>query len=304
VPVLDLVLRNGRLCAGTYGRGVFDFVLPQGPSIAVHLEHGLSFGTVCSGPEFLTLHVFNVGRSDLIVSSVQRLTGSTSFGVLPTPATPVLVAAGEDIEFSIAYTPSTSAGPETATIRITSNDPNAPTVDLSATGRAGVSRLVTAIADGGNFGRACLGSFAEETLTIDNAGDCVLRVSGITSSSAEFVAPGVASLPIVVAPGASTTLPLRFAPTSLGIKAATFTISSNDPSGARAIAVSGEAPAPRLGLMIADAGSFGAVCRGEFRDLALTLFNGGRYTLSVTGITATDTEEPGQQIGDHHRHQR
>src|SRR5262249_54765424 len=140
VPVLDLVLRDGRLSAGTYGRGVFDFALPQGPSIAVNLEHGLSFGTVCTGPEFLTLHVFNVGQGDLIITSVQRLMGSTAFVVLPMPATPVLVAAGEDIEFSIAYTPTAGAGVEIATIRITSNDPFAPQVDLSATGRAGVPR--------------------------------------------------------------------------------------------------------------------------------------------------------------------
>lgn len=296
VPVLDLVLRNGRLGAGTYGRGVFDFVLPSGPSIAVHLEHGLSFGTVCSGPQFLTLHVFNVGRGDLIVSSVQRLMGSTAFTVLSTPATPVLVAAGENIEFSVAYIPTAGAGLETATIRITSNDPGAPQVDLAATGRAGVPRLVTAVADAGNLGRACLGGFVEETLTIDNAGDCVLRVASITSSSAEFLAPGVASYPIVIAPGASTEVRLRFAPTSLGVKSATFSISSNDPAGIRTVAVSGEAPAPRLGLMIADAGSFGPVCRGEFRDLDLTLFNGGRCTLSVTGIASSASEFLAPQI--------
>ena len=290
VPVLDLVLRNGRLSAGTYGRGVFDFVLPQGPSIAVHPEHGLSFGTVCDGPQFLTLHVFNVGKSDLTIFNVQRLMGSTAFAVLSTPATPVLIAPGEEIEFSVVYIPSTGAGLETATIRITSNDPGAPQVDLAATGRAGVPRLVTAIADAGNLGHACLGSFAEETLTIDNAGDCVLRITNITSSSAEFLSPGVVSYPIVVAPGASTEVRLRFAPTSFGIKSATFSILSNDPAGVRTVAVFAEAPAPRLGLMIADEGSFGAVCRGEFRDLGLTLFNGARCTLSVTGITSSAPE--------------
>jgi photosystem II stability/assembly factor-like uncharacterized protein len=296
VPVLDLVLRNGRLSAGTYGRGVFDFALPQGPSIAVNLEHALSFGTVCTGPEFLTLHVFNVGRGDLIITSVQRLMGSTGFVVLPTPATPVLVAAGEDIEFSIAYIPTAGAGVEIATIRITSNDPCAPQVDLLAIGRAGVPRLVTLIANAGSLGPACLGSFAEETLTIDNAGECVLRITNITSSSPEFFAPGVATYPIVVAPGASTEVRLRFTPTSIGSKSATISISSNDPAGVHTVAISGEAPAPRLGLMLADAGSFGAVCRGDFRDLDLSLFNAGRCTLSVTGITSSDAEFAPPQI--------
>src|SRR5262249_12578604 len=72
VPVLDLVLRNGILRAGTYGRGVFSFVKPSGPAIAVSLEHGLAFGTVCQGPQYLTLKIFNVGAQDLVITSVQR----------------------------------------------------------------------------------------------------------------------------------------------------------------------------------------------------------------------------------------
>ncbi len=49
VPVFDLALRNGILRAATYGRGAFEFVRPQGPSIAVNLENDLEFGTVCQG---------------------------------------------------------------------------------------------------------------------------------------------------------------------------------------------------------------------------------------------------------------
>src|SRR5262245_24018811 len=76
VPVFDLVLRNGRLRAATYGRGVFEFIRPQGPSIAVNLENNLAFGTVCQGPQYLSLEIFNVGKSDLVINSVQRLMGS------------------------------------------------------------------------------------------------------------------------------------------------------------------------------------------------------------------------------------
>ena len=39
----------------TYGRGVFAFVKPTGPAIAVDLEDNLAFGTVCQGPQYLTL---------------------------------------------------------------------------------------------------------------------------------------------------------------------------------------------------------------------------------------------------------
>ena len=99
------------LRAATYGRGVFEFMMPAGPAIAVGLEDGLAFGTVCSGPHYLTLTVSNVGTADLAISNVERLVGSADVTVLPTPATPLIIAPGEDIDFIVVYTPSQSGRP-------------------------------------------------------------------------------------------------------------------------------------------------------------------------------------------------
>jgi hypothetical protein len=60
---------------------------------------------VCSGPQFLTLEITNVGVSDLIINSVQRIFGSNDFTVLANPATPLVLAAGEEIDFTIEYLP-------------------------------------------------------------------------------------------------------------------------------------------------------------------------------------------------------
>ena len=57
----------------------------------------------------LTIKVYNVGVTDLVITSVQRLMGSTDFTVLANPATPLSLAAGEDIEFTVAFSP-TGAG--------------------------------------------------------------------------------------------------------------------------------------------------------------------------------------------------
>ena len=88
--MFDLVFHQGELRAATFGRGVFSFVKPTGPVIAVGLEDNLAFGTVCAGSsDYLTIEVSNVGVKDLIVTSVQRLMGSSDFTVLSTPATPL-----------------------------------------------------------------------------------------------------------------------------------------------------------------------------------------------------------------------
>jgi hypothetical protein len=85
-------------------------------------------------------------------------------------------------------------------------------------------------------------------------------------------------------------VPIRFQPTSFGPKAATITLFSNDPAGARTVSVSGFAPAPRLVLVIADSGSFGNCCVGSLKDEPLTLSNSGRCNLTVTNITSSSAE--------------
>ncbi len=290
VPVLDLVIRNGLLRAGTYGRGIFSFVKPAGPAVAVSLEHDLAFGAVCQGPQYLTCTVFNVGAQDLIIDSVQVLMGSPNFSVLSTPATPLAIPPGEDIEFTVMYQPVAPGSFDIATIRIASNDPGAPFVDLTATGFAGVPTLASAIADGGDFGNVCVGSFADEGLTFTNSGMCPLWIFDISSSSSEFVVPSVEFFPLLVSPGTSIEIPIRFQPVSFGSKAATLTIDSNDPATPATIDLMGTAPAPNLGLMIANAGSFGNTCVGSFVDRPLTLFNAGGCTLSITGISSSSAE--------------
>jgi photosystem II stability/assembly factor-like uncharacterized protein len=291
-PVTDLVLsrQGGVLRAATYGRGVFEFRRPAWPSIAVNLENGLSFGTVCSGPEYLTLQIFNVGTQDLVITSVQRLMGSTGVSVLPSPSTPLVLASGEEIDFTLQFTPTTTGSLEMATIRIISNDPGAPIVDLTATGTGGVASLDAAIPDNGDFGDVCLGSFVDRGLVINNRGPCALRLTSVTSSSADFIPPLVSFFPLVVAAGDSVELPIRFEPHHLGGASATLTITSNDPFSPKTVRVAGNTPAPRLALSIANAGDFGDVCVGSFRDEQLTLSNSGGCPLTVTGIVSSSPE--------------
>jgi photosystem II stability/assembly factor-like uncharacterized protein len=291
-PVTDLVIGRGSniLRAATYGRGVFEFVRPDWPTIAVDPEAGLGFGTVCDGPAYLTLRVFNVGSGDLIINSVQRLMGSTGFQVLASPGTPLVVAAGEDISFTVQFVPTTPGIPEAATIRIVSNDPGAPVVDLLATGTGGTASLEVMVADNGDFGEVCLGDFVDKDLVINNRGPCPLQIFGVASTLPEFMVPVVISYPLVVAAGGSIEVPIRFQPSALGPASATITIFSNDPASPATVDVTGTAPPPRLSLSIANSGNFGDTCVGSFHDEPLTLANSGACPLTITGITSSSPE--------------
>jgi photosystem II stability/assembly factor-like uncharacterized protein len=288
-PVFDLVFHNGELRAATFGRGVFSFVKPSGPSIALSLEHGLAFGTICQGTQYLTLTLYNVGAQDLVIASVQRLFGSADFLVLGTPLTPVIIEPGEELDFTVSFTPTSAGVPEKATIRIISNDPAAPFVDIDVTGERGTGAVTSAIANSGNFGNVCIGSFADEPLTVNNSGTCPLSITGIVGS-VDFLAPGVLSYPIVIGPGDSIDLAVRFQPSSFGAKAGTITIFSDDPAGTHIVHVSGTAPTPKANLIIANTGNFGKVCVGSFADEPLLITNSGKCPLTITGTSSSSSE--------------
>jgi hypothetical protein len=289
VEVSDLVFNPlaGVLVAATYGRGVFKFGSPAGPSIAVGLQDSLAFGTICAGPKYLTITVYNVGVTNLDVFNVQVLFGSSNFAVLPTPATPITVAPGDEVTFTVSFTPSIPGVTEFAIIRIASNDPTAPFVDVAASGKMGTPQIATAIATSGSFGNVCLGSFADELLTINNTGTCPLRILNITGSP-DFLAPSVLSYPLLVDSGDSIDVVIRFQPSApYGLKPGLITIVSNDPAGPHVVPVSGILAAPKANLIIANTGSFGAVCVGSFADEPLIVTNSGKCALSITGISSS-----------------
>jgi hypothetical protein len=150
-----------------------------------------------------------------------------------------------------------------------------------------VPRVTTVIADRGAFGECCVGSFKDEVLTINNSGTSLLLVSSISSSTVDFEAPSVLSYPIKLEVGDSIDVAIRFAPKSLGTKAATIRIDSNDPASPHHVDVSGIAPRPRLSLVIANRGGFGKVCVGRFTDEPLVLNNSGHCPVTVNAIASS-----------------
>ena len=151
-------------------------------------------------------------------------------------------------------------------------------------------RLATVIADAGDFGNVCPGSFKDMVLCLSNSGYSVLTVSNFTSTSGEFLVPSVLSYPLTIEAGTSMLVPIRFQPVSLGAKSATITVMSDDPAGPKTVKMSGAAKPPRLAVIIADAGNFGKACIGSFVDGMMSLSNSGHCTLTITGITSSSAE--------------
>lgn len=150
--------------------------------------------------------------------------------------------------------------------------------------------IAVALGNAGIFAPVCLGSFCDQMLTINNKGSGPLVLMNITSSSPQFRIPDVLSFPLVVDPGDSIPLLLRYQPTAFGGAAATITVYSSDPTGPKTFSVSGDCPAPSLSLMMADAGLFAPTCIGSFTDEPLTLVNSGRCALTISSVASSSPE--------------
>jgi len=251
-----------------------------GPVIAVNLEDNLEFGVVCKGPKFRQLHVYNVGTTDLMILSVKRIAGSSDFKVMPLPSTPLGIAPGDEVDFTIEYNPTVRDVNESAVIQIVSDDPVHTWLDVVARGFGGTGALETIMAGHGAFGDCCVGSYKEEPLTLHNNGPCNLSILDVTSSSAEFTLPGVNAYPLVIAAGNSLTMPVRFQPAGFGVKAGVITVVSD--AGTKTVRVHGEAPAGKLAVTGSTRfGGVKACCRAE---RTIHICNVGDCKLHVSSV--------------------
>jgi len=187
---------------------------------------------------------------------------------------------GDALEVAIRFAP-TSPGAKSAVITIFSDDPAGPH-KVKVSGTADSPRLSLVIADSGDFGKVCVGSFVDVPLVLNNSGRCPLTITALSSSDAEFGVPEVLAYPLVIGPGDSLPIPIRFAPSSFGVKSATITVTSNDPSGQHQVTVKGEAPPGKLAVTGSLCfGGVKACCRAE---RTISICNVGECVLHVTSV--------------------
>jgi subtilisin family serine protease len=250
-----------------------------GWQLALLIADAGNFGNVCLGSfEDLALTLSNSGPNTLTVTNIASSSGE--FLVPNVLSYPLTIEPGNSLQVPIRLQP-TSLGSKAATITVTCEHPTGPkTVDVSGT--AGAPRLATVMADRGNFGDACVGSFADEPMTLSNSGHCTLTVTGISSSSSEFLVPNVQSYPINVEAGGSLLVPIRFQPTSFGQKSGTITVTSTDPTGPKSVAVAGNVPSGKLVVTGSTCiGGVKACCLGE---RTISICNVGDCKLHVTSV--------------------
>jgi hypothetical protein len=259
-------------------------------SAQIQIPGPVVFPDTCVGTTSIaTANVCNTGKTDLHISPITS--SNSQFAVFtPSSGYPVTIGPSECFPFEVRFTP-TGPGAQTATLTVPSDDSVNPSASIAVSGNSGTPTIATMVADAGDFGESCPGSFRDRPLTINNAGSCPLRVTNLSSSASDFQTASVVSFPLVVAPGTSVEIPIRFRPSNPGAKAADISISSSDPANPLVkVHTTGTGGQPRIVTAVVDTGSFGRVCQGASRTLPVTISNSGLCPLSISSIASSSPE--------------
>jgi hypothetical protein len=192
----------------------------------------VAFGSVATGtsagPQSIT--VTNSGNAPLLVSGVTVTgTGASSFSATPA-ASCASIPAGGSCTVSVTFAP-TSVGAKEGTVTITHNSLNvAGTVTSVSVGGTGVAPVAGAAPGALAFGSVANGTTsAAQTITVSNSGNSPLTVTSIavTGTDAAMFTATPTGCNAAIAPAASCTIAVRFAPTTTGAKTATVSITHN-----------------------------------------------------------------------------
>ena len=229
------------------------------PDINLAIANDGNFGNVCKGDHAdLDLTLFNQGRCDLTIASIEFVPPGGSF-IFPSDTDfPLVLSPDADFPYPVRYAPEDCDDvPENAQIKITSDDPDEGEELVDISGTSPCPNLVIDPAGlTGDFAfpatvtdlDGSLGCYTERITVLRNNSICPLTIESITASAVdEFTVQTPSEFPVLL-PGGEETLEVtvRFTPQSLGNPLAPdeftglLTIVSDDPDASGEAGLCGE----------------------------------------------------------------
>jgi hypothetical protein len=232
-------------------------------SSASHDFGNVTVNTVANASLTLT----NSGAASLNISRIA--VSGTGFESSATKA-PATVPAGGNVVLDLTFSPKTS-GNFSGAVTVSSDDPKTPTATVALAGSATSQSIGKLIATPAalNFTNVKEGSTASAVTTLKNIGTANVTLSQINLSGSGFSTSGIAT-PVLVVPGESLTLTVKYSPTTTR-------------------ATSGD-----ISLVSAQGGITNVSVSGTVSQSGLTLSPGSiNFGNAVTGVANTQTVQIG-----------
>jgi len=238
--------------------------------------------------------VSNMGTADLVVNAAEIIgTNVDQFSVFSGQEGFTIETGARARSIAIKFQPA-SVGDKTATLRLTSNDPDENTIDISLSGIGGLQDIAVS-ADELIFGEINVSEDSTLNVLISNEGgsDLIVDSTKIIGTDADIfsIESGGGSFTISK-DGDADSISIKFFPKSTGTKTATLQIFSNDPDENPVdISISGTAIQPMFpDITISKTElDFGNVVLSENFTMSISVGNKGNADLVVNTTTIGGT---------------
>ncbi|MFL5270462.1 MAG: CxxxxCH/CxxCH domain c-type cytochrome, partial [Anaeromyxobacteraceae bacterium] len=198
----------------------------------------------------LTARLQNGGNAVLKVTGITRCDDASAAPFTWSPAAPLSIAPGGEATLSITYQPTVAAS-STSCLRLGTNDPANPSIQLGVTGAADPAPAgVPGVALSGSslsFGTGVLaGTYVKKTFDVQSSGAANLDVSGLApcAGTAAGMFGFSSPLPGTIAPGEARTVTVSYTPTAAGSHAGCLTVTTS--AGAIDVQLTGSAIMPAV----------------------------------------------------------
>jgi hypothetical protein len=250
-----------------------------------------NYGNVLVGTNAArTFAIRNLGGADLQVSASTLVGTDAGQFAITQGAAPFTVAAGATHNLDVRFAP-TSGGPKSATLRLTSNDPDESPIDVVLTGTATTAPEIDVTPTAQNYGLVVINTTSSRTFAVRNTGSADLHVTTATLVGGDAVLFGITSggAPFTVAPGATQNITVAFTPTTTGPKATTLRLANDDQDESLvdvALSGTGSVLSPEISVTPASH-NYGTQGVGSSVTQSFTISNTGTGDLTVGASTLT-----------------
>lgn len=207
--------------------------------------------------------------------TVTGVTASAPFSV-GTVSLPKTLAKGGVITVPVSFAP-TAAGSASGALTLATSA-GALAFDLHGTATVeGLSAAPAAL----DYGQVPIGGKVQLNVNVTNTGTSPARLTAVTAPKAPFSAVSLPSVGSSIAPGASVSVSLSFAPQSVGSVSGALVLTGSSGSVSVPVAGTGVSGAALLAVTPTDI-DFGSVAVGSSNSRTFTVANSGNLVLTIT----------------------
>lgn len=230
-----------------------------------------------------TFTLSNVGGAATTVPTI-TISGANANQFAQTNNCAAAIAPAGSCTISVTFSP-TAAGLDSATL--TASAATGGSVSANLFGSGSNPAQIAVLPGSLSFAQTTVGDQSQQTFTIQNNGSTTTGTIGIAITSATTVQFSQTSSCTTLAPGATCTVTVTFAPTATGNAAATATVTAS-PGGTATVALAGTA-VPRFQIVSINGApqtnpfDYGDVFVNATSDATFTLRNNTNQTQSASG---------------------